>query len=214
VTALGVEARELSHRYGNRQGLATIDFSLRGPRMVAFTGANGSGKSTLLRILAGLLRPTRGATFVSIGGKDVAPAERRNEIGFASPAIMFYEEMSLAENLTFSAEARGMDHAAAAVQAALERVGLAERAYERVTALSSGMMQRFRLGFALLHAPPLYLLDEPGSHLDAQGRAFVGTLVRDLARTALVLVATNDEREWNLADERIELAGSGLGSLS
>ena len=104
-----------------------------------------------------------------------------------------------------------MNHARAAVRAALERVGLAERANEPVTALSSGMMQRLRLAFALLHAPPLYLLDEPGSHLDSAGRSLMDALVGDLAEEALVLMATNDEREWKLADELIELAGSGLG---
>ena len=82
---------------------------------------------------------------------------------------------------------------------------------DRVTALSSGMVQRLRLAFALLHRPPVLLLDEPGSHLDDDGRAMVARVVDQERRTGIVLIATNDEREWRLAEQRIELRGSGLG---
>jgi len=79
-----------------------------------------------------------------------------------------------------------------------------------VAALSSGMRQRLRLAFALLHRPPILLLDEPGSHLDDEGRALTAAIVAEQRRAGLVLLATNDERESALADSRIELRG-GLG---
>jgi heme exporter protein A len=85
------------------------------------------------------------------------------------------------------------------------------RARDRVTALSSGMKQRLRLAFAVLHRPPLLLLDEPGSHLDDEGRAVVERIVDEQARAGLVVIATNEPREWGLAAERIELRGHGLG---
>lgn len=214
AASVRIEALGLAHRYGSRLGLAPIDFEREGPGVVAFTGANGSGKSTLLRILAGLLRPTHGSTRLLVGAQEAAPAARRQVIGFASPAISFYDEMSIAENLGFSAEARGMSDGSGAVARAIERVGLRDRANERMTALSSGMLQRVRLAFALMHDPPVLLLDEPGSHLDAAGRGLVEAVIGEWGRKVLVLLATNDEREWKLADERIELAGSGLGSPS
>ncbi|MGH7731063.1 MAG: transcriptional regulator, partial [Candidatus Eiseniibacteriota bacterium] len=68
-----------------------------------------------------------------------------------------------------------------------------------------------RLAFAVLHRPPVLLLDEPGNHMDDEGRAMLAGLVDRERRAGLVLIATNDEREWRLAEQRIELRGRGLG---
>jgi heme exporter protein A len=212
--ATRIEARALSHRYGPRVGLGPVGFAWQGPGVVAVTGANGAGKSTLLRILAGLLKPSHGELHLTRGGRALDPAERRHAIGFASPELAFYPELSALENLSFAAGAAGAHHPAARARAALERVQLAARGHDRVAALSSGLVQRLRLAFALLHAPALVLLDEPGSHLDDEGRALLGGLVADAAGTALVVIATNDEREWRLARERVELRGRGVGPAS
>jgi heme exporter protein A len=211
VDALTVEGRDLEHLYTGRRGLAALSFALRAPGAVAVTGPNGSGKSTLLRLLAGLLHPTAGRSLVTLAGREVPPAERRTVLGFASPELSFYEELSCLENLAFVAEARGLRDRATPALAALERVGLGARARDRVAALSSGMTQRLRLAFALLLRPPLLLLDEPGSHLDEEGRALVERIVDEESRTGLVVIATNESREWGLAAQRIELRGRGLG---
>jgi heme exporter protein A len=212
--ALALEAEGLAHRYGRRRALDPLSFRLAAPGAVAVTGPNGSGKSTLLRILAGLLRPTAGRTTMLHAGEAVAPAARRLCVGFASPELSFYDELSAEENLAFAAEARGLRGAEAAVGTALERVGLAARARDRVPELSSGMQQRLRLAFALLGGPALLLLDEPGSHLDDEGRATVARVVDEQARTGLVILATNDEREMKLGAQRIELRRRGLGDPS
>jgi ABC-type multidrug transport system ATPase subunit len=143
----------------------------------------------LLRILAGLLRPSGGSSRLALAGKEVAPGDRRTCIGFASPELAFYDELSVAENLRFAAESHGIDAPGRAVDRSLERVQLAASARDRAAALSSGMRQRLRLAFAVLLEPPVLLLDEPGSHLDA----------------------TNDAKESALAEERIELRGRRLG---
>lgn len=211
ATAVALEARELSHRYGRRTALEPLSFALAAPGAAAVTGPNGSGKSTLLRIIAGLLRPTRGACTLTVAGRAIAPAERRRWVGFASPELAFYDELTVAENLAFVAETRGLGGPAAASAAALERVGLAGRAKDPVSALSSGMKQRLRLAFAVMHRPPVLLLDEPGSHMDEEGRTMLAGLVEQEGRAGLVLIATNEEREWRLAEQRIELRGRGLG---
>ncbi|HEV2105380.1 MAG TPA: ATP-binding cassette domain-containing protein, partial [Candidatus Eisenbacteria bacterium] len=127
------------------------------------------------------------------------------------PELAFYEEMTAAENLAFAAETRGLADRDGAAGAALARVGLAARGGDRVAAYSSGMKQRLRLAFALLHGPALLLLDEPGSHLDAAGRGLVREVVRAHARTGLVVLATNDPEERALAERDIALGGRGLG---
>jgi heme exporter protein A len=205
------EAVELRHRYGPARGLEPVSFTIAAPGVVAVTGPNGSGKSTLLRILAGLLRPSGGRASLAVSGVVVPPPGRRRHVGYVSPELAFYDEMSVAENLGFAAEARGLAAAGAAVREALERVALWGRAHDRASALSSGLRQRLRLAFALLHRPPVLLLDEPGSHMDDEGRALVTGIVGQHGSTGLVVMATNDEREWRLAEQRIELRGRGLG---
>ena len=210
--AVVVGGSKLTHRYGRRAtGVCGLDFEFAAPGTVAVKGPNGSGKSTLLRIVAGLLRPSAGASTVRVGGVDHAPAHRRHVLGLATPELSFYEEFTAAENLVFAAEARGLGSPARAAAAALDRVGLATRSADRVSAFSSGMKQRLRLAFALLHDPPILLLDEPGSHLDESGREAVRDVVARHAAGGLVLLATNDPEEIRLAERHLELHGHGLG---
>lgn len=206
-----LEARNLFHRYGPRVGLERMSFRAAAPGVLAIRGANGSGKSTLLRILAGLLRPTEGGTALAIEGAPTPPDKRSHWIGYAAPDLAFYSELSAAENLQFAAEARGLERPAEAVSETLARVGLESRGADRVAALSSGMIQRLRIAFALLHRPPILLMDEPGSHLDDEGRAAMIQLVQSERARRLIVIATNEEREWTLADESVELRGRGLG---
>ncbi len=201
----------LSHRYGARLALQPVAFDVASPGAVAVTGENGSGKSTLLRIVIGMLRPTAGTTAFHVDGREVAPRQRRTVAGLATPELSFYEEFGAAENLLFAAETLGLADPRGAVRAALDAVQLTPRADDRVAAFSSGMKQRLRLAFAVLHRPPVLMLDEPGSHLDDAGRAVVERLVRDHAERGLVLIATNDPQEMRLAPGRIELRGRGLG---
>jgi len=210
MVSLTLEANGVEHQFAPGRGLLPVSFSLAGAGCVAVVGPNGAGKSTLLRMVAGLLRPTRGSLELASGGRPIAPAGRRHVVGYASPELSFYDEFTVGENLGFVAEARQLADGPARVRESLVRVGLEERLHDRVAALSSGMKQRLRLAFALLHRPPLLLLDEPGSHLDDVGRAVTESIVAEHRREGLVLLATNDERERRLADSRIELRG-GLG---
>ena len=211
VTALTLEARDLGHDYSGRRGLAPLSFTLTSPSVVAITGANGSGKSTLLRILAGLLRPARGGWTLVRDGAASPVTARLGAIGYAGPDLAFYEEFTAFENLAFAAEAMAVAAPVEAARAALERTDMTARANDRVAALSSGMKQRLRLAFAVLRRPSVLLLDEPGSHLDEEGRGLVARLVEDQRVRGIAIIATNDEREWRLAGQRIELRSGGLG---
>lgn len=209
-----IECERVGHRYAAGRGLDPVSFSLTGPGLAAVTGPNGSGKSTLLRVLAGLLRPAAGRSELSVSGRGYPAPERRHVTGWCSPELQFYAEFTVRENLRFAAEARGLDDPDACVLAAVEAIGLTGRLDDRAQALSSGLRQRLRLAFAILGDPPVLLLDEPGTHLDEPGRAQLAMFLARRRGTARVLVATNEPREWSLADERIPLGAHDLGDPS
>lgn len=172
--------------------------------LLAVRGPNGSGKSTLLRCLAGLLGTERGTIRAEEGGRTLDTAERRRRVGFLSPDLALYDELSVAENLGLFARLRGLqdDHG---LQLA-ERFGLpAGRPWR---ALSSGMRQRLRWAWALLHEPAILLLDEPFQNLDAAGEKATRELLDErLAAGALAVVASPAHVELPAVSDEIELGG-------
>jgi heme exporter protein A len=192
----------LDKRFGARTVLKGLSFEVAAGEVVGVSGPNGSGKSTLLQILCGLQRPTRGSVAYDDAGGAVPPAMARGALGFASPALQLYDDLSAAENLAFFARWRGVE---ADVPALLSRVGLDPRRSEPLRAYSSGMRQRVKLAWAVMHNPPALLLDEPGANLDAEGRALVAALVGERRERGWVVLASNDPEELGLASRRISL---------
>ena len=174
--------------------------------LVAVTGRNGSGKTTLLKILAGLLRPSGGRVVVERAGSPLPPNERRLAVGWAGPDLSLYGELSAQENLEFFRRAAGRPIGREEIRRRLAAVGLAGEAIgRRVEELSTGMRQRLRLAFALLFDPPVLLLDEPAASLDAEGRGVVQEAVRRVRGEGAVVLASNDERDFERPEQVIEL---------
>lgn len=194
--------------FGRRRVLNRVSLQARNGDVVAVTGPNGSGKSTLLKIMAGLLRPSRGAVGLAVEGTRLDTAARRRAIGYAAPDLALYPELTGRENLQFFARVRGLRLGAAQVEQELTDVGLGDRGGDRVGSYSSGMRQRLRLAWALLHRPGVLLLDEPSLALDEQGAAMVaGVIAAHKAKNGLTILATNDDREAALGERRVFLAG-------
>jgi heme exporter protein A len=166
------------------------------------TGPNGSGKSTLLKCLAGLLSLDAGTIdYREDGDLALEVAERRNRVGFLSPDVTFYSELTVGENLDFFARLRRIDPSRGSEL--LDRLNLpAER---MAGALSSGMRQRLRWAFALLHRPRLLLLDEPFQNFDAAGEQAARRLLAEHLETGLAVVANPGGIELDHVAERIEL---------
>ncbi len=177
----------LRRRFDRLPVLEGVSGAVAAGGVLAVRGPNGSGKSTLLRCLAGLLSVERGEIRAEEDGRRLAPPERRRRIGFLAPDLALYDELSVAENLKFFARLRG--HSPATGLAIAERFGLPPGRPWR--ALSSGMRQRLRWAWALLHAPRLLLLDEPFQNLDDEGERVARELLdRHLADGGLAVAAS------------------------
>jgi heme exporter protein A len=174
--------------------------------LVAVTGRNGSGKSTLLKILAGLLRASRGSVDLLRDERVVPAAERRRLVGWASPEVEFLDELTAAENLELLARAGGSSPTRREIVARLDRTGLRHPDGRRVAEFSSGMKQRVRLAFSLLWDPPVLLWDEPFSNLDDEGIGYGLGVIRELRRRGIVFLATNDRRDLESPDGEIALS--------
>ena len=163
----------LSRRFDRLVVLDRVSGEVESGGLFAVRGPNGSGKSTLLRCLAGLLAPDRGRVVAEEDGRALANDERRRRVGLLAPDIALYDELSVAENLELVARLRGLPPASG--RAVAERLGLPPARPWR--ALSSGMRQRLRWAFAVLHRPRLLLLDEPFQNLDDDGERIARELL-------------------------------------
>src|SRR5690606_2176997 len=162
-----LSARDLRRSYGAVRVLHGVDVTVAAGETLVVLGPNGAGKTTLLRILAGLMRHCAGE--VRVLGCRIAPDEHeaRRAIGLVSHESLLYDDLTLAENLAFTARLYGIADPNAAAMAALADVGLADRDGEVPRRLSRGMVQRAAIARALIHDPKLLLLDEPFTGLDS-----------------------------------------------
>jgi heme exporter protein A len=187
-----VEVAELTRAFGSRLAVAGVTFSVAAGECLALFGPNGAGKTTLLRVLAGLLKPTSGSARISGIPLPGGPPARAH-VGLISHNTMLYDAMSPRENVSFSARLYGLRRPAARVDAALERMGMLERADAPVRSLSRGMQQRVSIARAMVHAPQILLADEPYSGLDDSGARALTALLRELlsAGTSIIIVTHN-----------------------
>lgn len=188
-----VAVRDLVQRLGGREVLRGVSFEVPDGQVLAVMGPNGAGKTTLLRVLGTLLPPTGGQ--VLVGGRDVRRCgpDLRRQIGFLGHHTFLYAQLTAWENLWFWARAFGLARAEARIEEMLAAVGLELFAHEPVRHYSRGMQQRLALARALLHDPPLLLLDEPYTGLDPEGAALLDAVIRRWREGGRTVVMTSHD---------------------
>jgi ABC-2 type transport system ATP-binding protein len=209
--ALAIETDGLAKRFGPVRAVDGIDLAVPEGSVFGFLGPNGSGKTTTIRMLVGLVRPTAGS--VRVLGETVVPGSpvvRR--VGALVERPAFYPFLSPLENLALFGLTAGMSEAPlrARLPALIARVGLGEAADRRVGGFSTGMRQRLAIALAILHEPPLLILDEPTNGLDPAGVAEVRALIASLAGDGTtVFLSTHVLTEVEQVCDRVAILDHG-----
>ena len=178
-----IQCKSLEKRYGPFQALHPLDLHVRKGEVFGFLGPNGAGKTTTIRTLAGVITPTSGQVFID--GMDIMehPVESKRKVGYIPDRPYLYDKLTAREFLQFVGQLYGLSkaHIKQRGDGLLEENGLIERANELIEAYSHGMKQRLVLSSALLHDPPLLIVDEPMVGLDPHGARQIKNRFREIA---------------------------------
>src|SRR5690242_5055832 len=210
-TDVMIYANELSKNFGSFRAVDKINFEVRKGEVVGFLGPNGAGKSTTMRILTCFLAPTAGTA--RIKGHDVFedPLSVRKSLGYLPQRAPLYLEMSVLEYLKFAAELRQLDDSTFKKRArsVVEVCGLAQVLGKEIQHLSHGYRQRVGLAQALIHDPPILILDEPTSDLDPNERAEFLNYLKQIGKDRTVLLSTHNLKEVEAACARAIIVSRG-----
>jgi ABC-type multidrug transport system ATPase subunit len=199
-----ISLEHISKRFQRHWIFKDISYDFVSPQAYALLGPNGSGKSTLLRIIAGMQAATKGKTFHSVNGKALEQSEIFRHISFCAPGMDIVEELSFREflNFHFSFKKPVND---LSIQQIIDITSLQNTADKPIGDYSSGMKQRVKLAQAIFSDTPVLLLDEPCSNLDQQGVEQYHSWVETYGKGRLIIVASNDAREYHFCREQIRI---------
>ncbi|WP_308167727.1 ABC transporter ATP-binding protein [Catellatospora tritici] len=191
---MNVSTTDLTRRFGRTAAVAGVSLDT-GPGVHGLLGPNGAGKTSLLRMLATVIEPTSGT--IRLLGQDPGDHTQRRQIrrrlGYVPQSLGFYPGFTVVEFVEYFALLKEVpaSRVPRAVAAAVERVGLGDRATAKLRTLSGGMLRRAGIAQAIVNDPELLLLDEPTAGLDPEQRMAFRSLLRDLGRHATVIVSTH-----------------------
>ena len=206
-----IEVENLTKRFSTQTAVSDVSFSVREGEIVGFLGPNGAGKTTAMRVLTGFLPPTAGTA--RIAGHDVVTdSERaRASLGYLPESAALYPEMRVREYLSYRARLEGVrgSDVSRRVGDAIESCLLAEVAHRKVENLSKGYRQRTALAGALVHRPPVLILDEPTVGLDPGQIIRIRETIRSLGRERAVLLSTHILPEVDAVCDRVLIIDRG-----
>ena len=206
-----IQVEHLTKRYGPKTAIDDVTFSVEKGEVLAFLGPNGAGKTTTMRILAGSLPATSGTARVA--GYDCfdQPMEVKRVIGYVPEIPPLYTEMTVTEYLTFASRIKGIpvSQIANAIDQVMQRLGLGEVRGRLIANLSRGFKQRVGLAQALVHNPPVLILDEPTAGLDPKQIIEIRELIRELAGSHTIILSTHILPEATAVARRVVIIHEG-----
>lgn len=209
MTAISIE--NLHKRYGEHQAVRNLSFSINEGEVVGFLGPNGAGKSTTMKILTGFIAPSSGQA--SIRGINVLehPTEAQKQIGYLPENAPIYSDMRIREYLNYIAKIRGMGRSerSHAIEKIAGQCGIADRLNQPIAELSKGYKQRVGLAQALIHNPPIVILDEPTTGLDPNQIIEIRNLIREIGKTKTVILSTHILSEVQRTCDRVIIIHQG-----
>ncbi|MFE9191699.1 ABC transporter ATP-binding protein [Micromonospora sp. NPDC007208] len=209
---MNVEISDLTRRFGRTEAVAGVTMRT-GPGVFGLLGPNGAGKTSLLRMMATVIAPTSGR--IRLLGRDPGQYGQRRQIrrrlGYVPQQLGYYPRFTVVEFVEYFALLKEMPPARVqhAVAAAVERVGLGDKATAKLRTLSGGMLRRVGIAQAIVNDPELLLLDEPTAGLDPEQRVAFRALLRDLGQHATVMVSTHLVEDVGAACGQVALMDRG-----
>jgi ABC-2 type transport system ATP-binding protein len=207
-----IELENLTKQYGRITAVNRLNLSVPRGELFGFIGPNGAGKTTTIRMIGGLLAPTSGRVLIDGLDMALAPEQAKKRIGLIPDRPFLYEKLTAMEFMRFMAdfydvEPSGLDENAHRL---LAMFGLSGRAHELIESYSHGMKQRLIMAAALLHQPPLIVVDEPMVGLDPRGIKMVRDLFRNMAREgATIFMSTHTLKLAEVICHRIGVISGG-----
>ncbi len=206
-----IEAQGLTKRYGTQRALDNASFNVSRGEIVGFLGPNGAGKSTTMKILTCFIAPTDGTARVN--GCDIwsDPIGVRSAIGYLPESTPLYTEMLVAEYLEFMGQMRGLSGPALhkRIKRVVEETQLESVYAKEIRALSKGFKQRVGLAQALIHEPPILILDEPLSGLDPNQMTDIRDLIREIGKSRTIIFSTHNLSEIEISCTRAICIANG-----
>jgi len=206
-----IEVQNLSKRYGKVEAVTDVSFSVDAQQVLGFLGPNGAGKTTIMKILTGFHFPTAGKALVDGIPVDENPVEVKKRIGYLPESVPLYGDLTVDEYLAFAAEARLIpkNERKAAIDASLEACGLAPYRGRKIETLSKGYRQRAGLAQAILHDPPILILDEPTTGLDPNQIIEIRSLIKELGKRKTVILSTHILQEVEAVCSQVLIINEG-----
>ncbi|MDR2803189.1 MAG: ATP-binding cassette domain-containing protein [Treponema sp.] len=203
--------RNLVKRYGSFEAVKDVSFTLPDGQVLGFLGPNGAGKTTVMKILTGFHFPSGGKALINGVSVQEYPVDVKRLIGYLPEGVPLYGELTVTEYLNFIAAARLMpkERRGAAIDAALEQCGLTNMAHRRIETLSKGYKQRTGLAEAIIHDPPILILDEPTTGLDPNQIIEIRGLIKDLGKRKTIILSTHILQEVEAVCTQVLILNAG-----
>ncbi|MBL8023268.1 MAG: ATP-binding cassette domain-containing protein [Elusimicrobia bacterium] len=206
-----IACERLTRKYGTLTAVDRVSFEINQGEIVGLLGHNGAGKTTIMKMMTGYLEPTEGRVLVD--GKDMDDHRRpsQSKIGYLPENGPLYPDMTVLDFLSFTADLRGipMERRDQAVRDALQKTDLLAKGAQSIQTLSRGYRQRVGVAQALIHKPPILILDEPTNGLDPSQVLQMRSLIRDLGRGSIVVLSTHILQEVEAVCDRVLIVLNG-----